>query len=983
MNQEESDMRKKLLSILLTLAMLLSLIPAGYAADIEIVDEPVGADAPGGPLDEIVDEPVGDGALDVPLAEGDIVASGQCGENLTWTLDDQGTLAIAGTGEMDNYSLPGNYWSPWDEYRSKIKSLEISMGVVSIGDNAFLGCNNLTEVSIPNSVIRIGNCAFVDCSSLCYVTIGQGVSIIGSSAFASCASLLEINIPANVSYIGDAVFSRCDSLHSVIVSENNERICVVDGLLYTDGLARLIYCPMWKEGEVTIPDGVTTIGTSAFELCEKITSVFIPDSVTTIGAQAFYYNTHLKEITLSSALNAINNSAFSGCSNLTRIDIPEGVSSIDNGAFYCCSSLARISLPKSLATIGGYAFFCKNLREVYYDGSDDDWNKISIDEGNNYLLSARSGNPILFEGVCGTDGDNVRWAIYNDDKIVIEGTGAMADYSFSEHSPWHNYRSYFESAVFLDNVTSIGAYSFIESNLASVSIPESVISIGEQAFLDNEALKSVTIPDSVCFMGSEVFGYCISLKNISLGTGLTSISEYTFYYCESLANILIPDEITSIGNNAFSNCDSLTEIRFEGNAPVFGVRCFDNVTATACYPANDPSWTEDVMQNYGGTITWVAYEPTPDGLPIDEEHFPDEAFRAYVAEKFDGDGNGYLNDEEIAAITEIDVSMMGISSLQGIEYFPELTVLLCLDNELTALDLSRNPKLEMLDCSFNSLTALDVTQNPALTSIDCSENAITALDVTNNPALEGLFCYGNEIAALDLSGNAALQVLDCSTNRLTALNLSGNPGLVILECYGNSIAELDLTPCPTLLDIVTNGTYEQKADYDSYSKDSYFVHVDPATTLITDEPLERFTITVTDYTKGKAQTSLDLTASYRDLVNFTVTSEGDRAVLVAIRQEDGLLSRVYCTDDENGEHQFSLIVYSDKELVIAFKGDVNLDGSLDLKDSLRVKKYVAGDAGQIGDQIQLLAGDVNADGSVNLKDLLAIKKAIAGSPFAW
>jgi hypothetical protein len=177
---------------------------------------------------------------------------------------------------------------------------------------------------------------------------------------------------------------------------------------------------------------------------------------------------------------------------------------------------------------------------------------------------------------------------------------------------------------------------------------------------------------------------------------------------------------------------------------------------------------------------------------------------------------------------------------------------------------------------------------------------------------------------------------------------------------------------------VTNGTYEQLPDYDSYSKDSNFVHADPATTLITDEPLERFTITVTDYTKGKAQTSLDLTASYRDLVNFTVTSEGDRAVLVAIRQEDGLLSRVYCTDDENGEHQFSLIVYSDKELVIAFKGDTNLNGSIEMRDATLVSQVKSG-AYSNGGGLSSLTADINGNGRVETRDATLICQARNGA----
>ena len=214
-------MSKKLLSILLTLAMLLSMIPAGYAADIEIVEEPAGAAAPDAPLDEIVEEPVGaDAPLDeiveepvgadalggpldipdVPLAEGDVVASGQCGENLTWTLDEQGTLTITGTGDMWDYSF-GN--APWYNNNSSIICIVIDNVVTSIGNGAFSNCVSLTNMTIPDSVTSIGNNAFHNCTSLTSVTIGNNVTSIGSYAFFGCYGLTKVTIPDSVTIIGD------------------------------------------------------------------------------------------------------------------------------------------------------------------------------------------------------------------------------------------------------------------------------------------------------------------------------------------------------------------------------------------------------------------------------------------------------------------------------------------------------------------------------------------------------------------------------------------------------------------------------------------------------------------------------------------------------------------------------------------------------------------------------------------------------------
>ena len=154
-------------------------------------------------------------------------------------------------------------------------------------------------------------------------------------------------------------------------------------------------------------------------------------------------------------------------------------------------------------------------------------------------------------------------------------------------------------------------------------------------------------------------------------------------------------------------------------------------------------------------------------VQINSTNFPDENFRAIVAgTDIDKDADGYLSDEEIAAVTKLDVSEKNIASLKGIEFFTALTELDCYGNQLTSLDVSKNTALEVLECSTNQLTSLDVSKNTALEVLDCENNQLTSLDVSKNTALIGLYCPGNQLTSLDVSKNTALQLLDCFNNQI-------------------------------------------------------------------------------------------------------------------------------------------------------------------------------------------------------------------------
>lgn len=186
--------------------------------------------------------------------------------------------------------------------------------------------------------------------------------------------------------------------------------------------------------------------------------------------------------------------------------------------------------------------------------------------------------------------------------------------------------------------------------------------------------------------------------------------------------------------------------------------------------------------------------------PAEEEPmFPDPRFSNYLLANFDANQDGMLNEAEILAVDSIGCINLGINSLEGIERFSNLRILLCFDNNLTSLDLRGNSKLELLDCAYNNLSGLDVSMLPELQGLNCYGNYLETLDVSGNPELRGLFCYDNYLETLDVSGSPKLAYLYCEDNRLTSLDLSGNPKLVYLYCDDNRLTSLDLSRNPELL----------------------------------------------------------------------------------------------------------------------------------------------------------------------------------------
>ena len=532
---------------------------------------------------------------------------------------------------------------------SSLTSITIPDSVTSIGDSAFESCSSLTSITIPDSVTRINSYAFRDCTGLTSIIFEDmtGLTSIGSFIFDGCDNVIELIIQSGevkdlgfsdlsnlttvtlgdgVTSIGRSAFNGCLNLTSIKIPES---VTVIENYAFSD-------CSSLTS--ITIPDSVTSIGDYAFRDCRSLTSITIPDSVTSIGEQAFYNCSSLKTVTFgeNSQFTSIESSAFYNCTSLTSITIPDSVTSIGDQAFNGCSSLTSITIPDRVTSIGRFAFYgCRNLTSIRIPKSVTSIGDYAFDFC--YKL-------VEVYDLTGSDGLNI--TVGSSDNGYV---GCYADFVYTDINTPLVQKAVNNDYIFYYNngVMYLLGYTGSDKELKLPSIDEvkkiftdfsgDTYEIYEYAFYENTNITSVVIPNCVTSIGDNAFYNCRSLTSITIPDSVTSIGSYAFYDCSSLTSITIPDSVTSIGSGAFRACWKIT-IYCEAESQPTGWSSDWNSSNRTVYWGGEWEMVEGVPVSIESGVEGVGYSDIGedfgigfDGLGFREEiYFNDKRERNVV-----------------------------------------------------------------------------------------------------------------------------------------------------------------------------------------------------------------------------------------------------------------------------------------------------------------------------------------------------------------
>ena len=429
----------------------------------------------------------------------------------------------------------------------------------SYSSSPFCNDTKIKVVTIDYGVTSIGKYAFRSCKNLTSVTMPNSLTSIGENSFDACIDLTSMIIPDSVKSIGEHAFYTCTSLKNVTIGNSLnmisnfvfvgcnslENIMVDENNLNYSSIDGVLFNK--KKTELIL-----------YPVGNSRNAYSIPNSVTSIGYYAFWGCTNLRNIKIPNNVESIGDYAFYNCTSLTSVTIPNSVTSIGNDAFYGCSSLTSVTIPNSVTSIGNNAFYgCLSLTSVTIPDS-----VTSI--GYSALSSCTSLT-------------SIEVSYDNENYSSVDGVLFDKDKTKLIQYPAGSNRTIYSIP---NSVISIGSDAFVGcTSLTSVTIPNSVTSIGGSAFSGCTNLTSITIPDSVTSIGSYAFEDCTSLTSVTIGNSVTSIGGSAFSGCTNLTSITIPDSVTSIGSYAFEDCTSLTSVTIGNSVTSIGGSAFSGCTS--------------------------------------------------------------------------------------------------------------------------------------------------------------------------------------------------------------------------------------------------------------------------------------------------------------------------------------------------------------------------------------------------------------------
>ena len=554
------------------------------------------------------------------------VASGVCGDNITWELTDDGELVIEGTGEMYNYS--NNSAAPWSSYKGSIKSINIKDGVTSVGSWAFAGCSALTDVSISESVTIISNNAFRECSileeitfptgltqlgaevfyecrNLKTATLPEGLSSIETSTFYHCGNLQSVVIPKSVTSLGWGVFFGCEKLTSVTSNATTPPSCSDTSFFAFNIAACTLYVPdesvsayqqanYWKDftkplasgtcgdnltwrltyGDELVIEGTGEMTSAPWFEIEKyrfaIKKATIKEGVTSIAKEAFHYCTSLASISIPESMISIGDHAFRYCVSLTSVVVPEGVTSIGKELFQNCNNLTEVNIPEGVISIGQSAFEGCKISTITIPENVSSIDAYAFYECSNLtsITSNAATPPTLGNGVF--NGVSSSIPVY---------VPAVSVDAYKEADGWSAFSNIqpiiIASGTCGDNLT----WKYLDGNELVIEGTGEMYNYSSNPAAPwssySGSIKSVNIEDGVTSIGSWAFAQCSALTDVSISESVTTIGGDAFRECSILEEINLPTGLTQLGTGVFLYCDALRRITVPEGVTKIGSDTFE------------------------------------------------------------------------------------------------------------------------------------------------------------------------------------------------------------------------------------------------------------------------------------------------------------------------------------------------------------------------------------------------------------------------
>lgn len=509
------------------------------------------------------------------------------------------------------------------QFCKELKEITFPEGLITIDGLAFAYCTQLENVVLPEGLKSLGDSAFRSCDSLTEITVPEGITFM-SGTFATCYSLRTVNLPSGLTHMMNGVVEGCRSLETlhlpakladisgewpsklktITTAFGSVRYVSEDGILYDTQDNSILFVNASITGNVTVRDGITTIGAGAFKGRKGLTSVTLPESCTVIDSYAFENCTALTDINFPEKLeligrNAFYNSgitslklsqpglhvgsfaftdchqlksveitstdfdlmewAFARCENLETVILPPQVFRMEGGCFTECTSLTTVVLPKNITFAHGFKD-CTSLKTIEIPDS-----VTSI--GYEAFANCKS-----LESIHLPDG------VTNIGDLAFASCFALKDVNFPAA------------------LTTIGKEAFRSVPIAEVVIPANVTEIADMAFYYNEELRSLTLPNGLKKIGVSAFWNASKLQTVELPESLTEIGETAFRQ-SGLTSITIPGDVKRIGTGAFAACENLEKVSVAPGVETIGSEAF-----TGCTKLTEATLTSSVTTIEGGAF---------------------------------------------------------------------------------------------------------------------------------------------------------------------------------------------------------------------------------------------------------------------------------------------------------------------------------------------------------------------------------------------